>query len=214
MQRVVQPELLDSLPHEDPAALHSRRDLQKINRLMRTEPWFARTLAARLRPGERVLEVGAGMGELARELQAGGLQVDGLDLRPRPAGWPADRAWHEADLLQFDGYGVYDAVIAGLVLHHFTDGQLAALGERLREGPHLVCACEPARSRANQVWFRILGPSLGINHVTRHDAHVSIAAGFRGEELAGALGLRKPEWTTRVESALFGAYRMIAARNG
>jgi SAM-dependent methyltransferase len=212
MERTLVPELLDSLPHEDPAALHSRRDLRKINRLMRTEPWFVRTLAARLRPGERVLELGAGMGELGRRLHAAGLLVDGLDRRPRPADWPAGRAWHQVDLLDFHGLGAYDAVIASLMLHHFTEGQLAELGRRLQGGPRLVCACEPARSRANQIWFRILGPLLGVNHVTRHDAHVSIAAGFRGSELPRILGLAAPAWEVVCQVGVFGGYRMTAVR--
>ncbi|HVW22074.1 MAG TPA: hypothetical protein VHC86_12745 [Opitutaceae bacterium] len=214
MERVLVPELLDSLPHEDPAALHSRRDLRKINRLMRTEPWFVATLGARLRPGERVLELGAGMGELGRRLIAAGIRVDGLDRRPRPADWPPERGWHEVDLLEFDGLGAYDAVIANLMLHHFSAGQLAILGRRLREGPRLVCACEPARSRVNQIWFRILGPFLGINYVTRHDAHVSIAAGFRGEELPRALGLAGLGWEARCRVGIFGGYRMVAERRG
>jgi len=212
MERTLEPELLDSLPHEDPAALHSRRDLRKINRLMRTEPWFVATLAARLRPGERVLELGAGMGELGRRLIAAGVQVDGLDRRPRPAGWPAERSWHEVDLLAFEGFGGYDAIIVSLMLHHFTGEQLGALGRRMRAGPRLICACEPARSRVNQIWFRILAPFLGANHVTRHDAHVSIAAGFRGAELPRALGLAEPAWRTRCRVGVFGGYRMIAVR--
>ena len=32
MPRTIQPELLDTLPPEDPAALHSRRDLRVINK--------------------------------------------------------------------------------------------------------------------------------------------------------------------------------------
>ena len=214
MERTLTPELLDSLPHEDPAALHSRGDLRKINRLMRTEPWFVATLAGGLRPGERVLELGAGMGELGRKLIAAGIQVDGLDRRPRPADWPAERAWHEVDLLEFDGFGGYAAVIANLMLHHFTDEQLGELGRKLRSGPRMVCACEPARSRVNQFWFRILAPFLGANHVTRHDAHVSIAAGFRGAELPRTLGLSEPEWRIRCQVGLLGAYRMAAVRRG
>jgi hypothetical protein len=41
---------------------------------------------------------------------------------------------------------------------------------------------------------------------------VSIAAGFRGEELPAALGLTTAEWNVRCTTTLLGAYRMIAVR--
>ena len=41
---------------------------------------------------------------------------------------------------------------------------------------------------------------------------VSIAAGFRGGELAQALGLDTAEWTINRTTSAFGVYRMIAVR--
>ncbi len=70
MQRILQAELLDSLPHDHPDALHNRRDLRVINRVMGNYRWFARTLPALLRPGEAALEVGAGDGTLGLQLAA------------------------------------------------------------------------------------------------------------------------------------------------
>ena len=58
----------------------------------------------------------------------------------------------------------------------------------------------------------MLGPLLGANHVSLHDAHVSIAAGFRGDELPRALGLAATEWEIGCETTVLGVYRMIAVR--
>jgi hypothetical protein len=57
-----------------------------------------------------------------------------------------------------------------------------------------------------------VGPLLGINYVTAHDAQVSIEAGFRDDELPGALGLEPSHWDCRCFTTAFGAYRMIALR--
>ena len=211
MLRQLQPEILDSLPHDHPDARHNRRDLRIINGLMGNPRWFLRELPPLLRPGERVLELGSGTGDLARRLQARGIPVDGLDLWPRPANWPADRSWHTADLREFEGYEAYPVVIANLILHQFGGPDLARLGEKLR-GARVILTCEPARSRRSQFLFAAASPFFGANYVSRHDAHVSIAAGFVGGELARLLGLDDGSRTFRFDRTGFGATRMIALR--
>ncbi len=212
MNRACEPELLDTLPHDHPDAVHNRRDLRLINRIMRNRAWFERTLGRVLRPGERVLELGAGMGEMARRLHGRGVPVDGLDLWPRPAAWPADRDWHVADLKAFGGYGAYPAVIGNLIFHQFNEAELSELGERLRRTARVVVACEPERRRIFQTAIAAVAPLLGANHVTLHDAHVSIAAGFAGTELPRALGLTPAAWDCTCTSTALGAYRMVAVR--
>ena len=85
MKRTCEPELLDSLPFDHPDAAHSRRDLRIVNGFMRSKAWFRKTLPGLVRPGETVLELGAGTGELGGDLNSRGIPVDGLDLWPRPA---------------------------------------------------------------------------------------------------------------------------------
>jgi len=213
MQRELQPELLDSLPPDHPDALHNRRDLRLTNRILGHHRWFARTLPRLLRPGERVLEIGAGTGELCRHLSGRGVTVDGLDLWPAPAGWPAERCWHRTDLLAFDGYADYPVVIGNLIFHQFSAGQLAELGGKLRRSARLILACEPVRRRSSQILFATVAPLLGANHVSLHDAHVSVAAGFRGDELPQLLGLAPPDWTCRCQRTVLGTYQLVAWRN-
>lgn len=212
MQRVLQPELLDSLPHDHPDALHNRRDLRLINGIAGNHRWLARTLARLLQPGEVALEIGAGTGELGARFARCGLAVDGLDVCPRPAAWPAERDWHRADLRAFDGYPRYAAVIGNLIFHQFSAVELTELGQKLRLGARVIVACEPERRRVWQILFRTVAPLMRANHVSRHDAHVSIAAGFRGDELARILGLEGADWDIRWTNTLLGMNRLIAVR--
>lgn len=210
--RSLQPELLDALPADHPAALHNRRDLRLTNRAMGNFRWFARVLPPLVRPGERVLELGAGTGDLGRRLHRCGVALDGLDRWPRPEAWLAARAWHQADVETFRGYANYPVVMGNLILHQFSDAALAALGEKLRATARLIMFCEPARRRLSQFLFATAAPLLGANYVSRHDARVSIAAGFRGDELPRALGLDAGAWDCRVTTTFLGAYRLIAVR--
>jgi hypothetical protein len=212
VKRTCKPEILDRLPPEHPDAVHNRRDLRVINAIMRNASWFRSALRDNLRPGERVLELGAGTGEIAMGLNALGFHVDGLDLWPRPSLWPSGRRWYREDLRSFAGYGDYPVVMGNLIFHQFSDGELAALGERLRAGARVVLACEPERRKLSQVVFGVAGPLLGANHVTLHDGHVSVSAGFKSDELARALGLPDSGWSCDCSSTVVGVNRLVAVR--
>ena len=212
MQRTLQPELLDSLPPAHPDALHNRRDLRLTNLIMGNHRWLARTLRTALLPREPTLELGAGTGELAARLAQNQIPADALDLWPRPDSFPPARTWHRADLLTFDGYAPYSAIVGNLIFHQFSAPDLAALGAKLRPTARLIIACEPARRRLSQTLFATFAPLLGANHVSLHDARVSIAAGFRDDELPLTLGLAAPEWDCHCFTTTLGAYRMVATR--
>ena len=211
MPRLVAPEILDTLPPEDAAARHSRRDLRRINGWMRNPAWFRAQLARRLRPGERVVELGAGDGGL-RRVAPPGVAWDAVDLAPPPAGWPAEARWHRGDLRQFAHWADYPVVVGNLIFHHLDAAELAALGTALRRHARLLLASEPSRSWRSRAGFALLCPLLGAHAVTRHDGRVSIAAGFRGEELAQALGLTAAGWRCHSSSSPLGAHRLIAER--
>lgn len=209
MQRILTREILDDLPAQDAQAIRSRRDLRSINRLMGNARWWRKHVAAALRPGERVLEIGAGD---AGFCLLPGRVVDGLDLAPRPPAWHADATWHRTAVQDFADWEGYDAVVANLILHHLDRDTLDALGAHLRRHCRVIAACEPQRARRNQRVFRLLAPLARFCEVTRHDAIVSIAAGFLEDELPRALGLTSPTWTVHVQHSFRGAYRMLAVR--
>jgi SAM-dependent methyltransferase len=210
--RIVQAEILDSLPHDHPDARQNRRDLRVINALMGNHRWLARTLVACASPRESILEVGAGTGELAIRLHRRGWKVDALDTWPMPAAWPPDARWHRGDLRAFSAFGAYDVIFGNLIFHQFSAPELASVGDRLQARARLILACEPERRRNSQRLYRLVAPLFGANHVSRHDGHVSIAAGFQADELPRLLGLDKDQWSWRCSSTLFGANRMIARR--
>ena len=190
-------------------------DLRIINRAIDGQRWLAGADAAAA-PAPTVEPLPSNSapatGELGLRLAARGIAVDGLDLWPRPPAWPAERAWHSADLRTFDGYDRYSVVIGNLIFHQFSAPELAEVGAALRRSARVIVACEPARRRSSQALLAVLGPPLGANAVTQHDARVSVAAGFIGDELPQALGLDDGQWNFRCFSTVLGAYRMIAAR--
>jgi hypothetical protein len=229
MERRLQAELLDELPADDPRAVGSRRDLRRINALMGNARLMARAVrgAARQSPPRRIVELGAGDGAFllawvrrmpllapgsevllvdrntaadagvvtalcARGLRPLRVRADGLDwLRAQPA---------EA--------GTW--VLANLFLHHFKTETLRLLVNAIAEKAELCCACEPRRNSWSLAASRMLG-CIGANAVTRHDATVSVRAGFLGEELS-ALWPADPRWRLRERRAGLFTHLFLAQR--
>lgn len=212
MARVVEAEILDSLPPDAPVARRNRRDLRLINALMGNERWFARTAFPHLPPDACVVDLGAGEGRLGLALarQRPDARASGIDLIPAPPAWPAGYAWTQGDWREAS-LAKADAVLGNMILHQFEDPDLRALGQRIAASSVCLLAfVEPARS-AWHVWqLRLLAPAL--HPVTRHDGAVSIRAGFRGAELPALLGLDAPRWRVSVNHTPLGAYRLLAER--
>lgn len=203
LPRRVTPELLDELPVSDPRAIRSRRDLKLVNRLMGARTMLLRVLdAAASASPMRLVELGAGDGAMmlglarSRARRWPGVEATLVDLQPsvsddtlsaiRDFGWSADVV--EADALEWlerpEAGG--DAIfLANLFVHHFEGDRLARLlGGIAAKARMFVCA-EPRRSAVSLVGSHLLG-LVGCNDVTRHDAVVSVHAGFRDQELSSA----------------------------
>jgi hypothetical protein len=209
--RRVEPEWLDELPADDPRALRSRRDLMRVNRLMANAGIVAGELKSMF-PGamRRVAEIGAGDGEFALSLvqhlsPAPGASFTLLDRqgivksqvrgRFEDLGWKAELA--VADVfawLEDPATPAFDAIVANLFLHHFEPASLARMLRLIALKTNRFVACEPRRSDAALLGSRLLG-FVGCNDVTRHDAVVSVRAGFRDAELSALWPEGK--WTLR-----------------
>ena len=213
MQRRVEPELLDTLSDDDPAAQRSRRELRLINAIMGNHRWLAREIRRSVRPGWRVLELGAGDGTLGARLISSGIceprQLIGIDLASRPAGWPAEAAWMQGDVFA-GALPEAEIVVANLFLHHFEPEALAQLGARLPAKCRIVLASEPARRRLHLAQGALLSVLALLGRVTRHDMRVSIRAGFLGDELLRALGIGGRKCESSI--TFLGAHRVCAVR--
>jgi hypothetical protein len=210
--RAVLPELLDELPHDSPAARASRRDLRIINRLLGSTQWFRKTLRGQLRPGEQVLEIGAGTGELGLALNALVSKLAGLDLCGRPPNWPQQAPWFKTNVLGFTDWAAYPVVIGNLFFHHFDRAGLAELGAKLNEHARVIVTSDPLRVRRTSRLFSLLCPLIRAHPVTRYDGCVSIAAGFRQEELPRLLHLDPAVWDWHVQETWLCSCRLVAVR--
>jgi flavin-dependent dehydrogenase len=202
MERDVQPEQLDHLHPADPRARRSRRDLRRINACMGNARLCARAIhtTSNLTPPGRVVDLGAGDGyflwQLIRRLHAlpRGLEVILLD---------RSRAADERMLDSLRAHGLQPRVeqaevlewlrdtpsrpgtwiVANLFLHHFTRTQLVHLFRMASEKAIFLCACEPRRGALPWAMSRLVG-LIGANAVTRHDATLSVRAGFVDGDLS------------------------------
>lgn len=210
--RIVEPEILDHLPHDDPAARRSRLDLQRVNFLMGNERWVLRTLRKFSHLAtDGICEIGAGDGILTGDIQHQhpSCKVTACDLAPRPSGLHEAVDWRSGDLFQ-QAPPPGGILVANLFLHHFEGDALRQLGQMCATYKLLIFS-EPERSEIAVFLGTLLHPF--VNHVTRHDMQVSIRAGFREGEIMEFLGLDRAVWRIDETSSWRGARRVIAWRS-
>jgi len=217
MQRTIEPEWLDGLPSNHPDAAASRKDLERINRIMGNCRAIAKAFhqAQTLPAMPALVEIGAGDGTLLLRL------VQKLALPPNTkvilvdqsmvvshatrqdyARIGCDLETVTADVLDWLTQATLpetSCVVANLFLHHFAEPQLRQILMRAASKCALFIACEPRRSRLALVGSHLIG-LIGCNNVTRHDAVISVHAGFTGKELS-ALWPREPSWSLTEHSA-------------
>ena len=207
MKRFIQPEFLDTLPPGDPRAVRSRRDLGRVNSWMRNHSIMADALKNNLNghASKKITELGAGDGNflllVAKKLSSRwpNTNVTLLDLQKNVSAetlsafskfdWSAEAVI--ADVCDWS-QSSEEIVIANLLLHHFENERLAELLRIISERAKLFIAIEPRRAHLPLFFSRLLW-AIGCNDVTRHDATVSVRAGFSGEELS-SLWPDKQDW--------------------
>ena len=231
MERCVKPELLDELPPADPRAVRSRDDLQRVNAWMGNCGIMTGALRSTCRGlmARRMVELGAGDGRfllrVARRLFPGwqGTSAVLLDrlkiISPETrqgfetSGWRTESL--QADALEWltqPAAPAWDAMLANLFLHHFHEVQLAELLRAAARSARVFIALEPRRSARGLFfsrWLRL----IGCNRVTRHDALVSVRAGFAGRELS-RLWPADPGWTLQERPSGWFGHLFVARRRG
>jgi hypothetical protein len=229
--RALEPEWLDALEPEDPRAIRSRRDLRVINGWMRQPAIMARVLARSCAPARscasegprRLIDLGSGDGtfllRVARRLRW--RRVTALLVDQRDSVTPATRAafaalgWRAeslaADAREVLAQGVpVDVITANLFLHHLATEDLRALFADAARSTALFVACEPRRNAFSYAASRMVW-ALGCNHVSRHDAAVSVRAGFTDRELS-ALWPDAAAWHVEEFAALPFTHCFVARR--
>ena len=219
--RRIEPEWLDALPPHEERARRSRDDLVRVNALMGSASRVAGVLGAA--SPRTVAEIGGGCGRFllsvaSRAALASPVEATILDREPcvgtrtleslRTLGWNAQAVRGDVfDWLDARTTPRFDAIVANLFLHHFDDaalkGMLAAVAARTR----CFVAFEPRRSRVALAGAKLLG-LVGCNDVTRHDAVVSVRAGFLDGELARLWSA--PGWRLVEERAGPFGHRFVA----
>lgn len=227
--RILEPETLDYLAVDDPAALRSRRDLRRVHRAMHTRAILIQALSS-LQPRPRtILELGAGDGTLmlgvAETLARAGwtARLALLDRQPcvdtatihayARAGWQATPVVADVEtwMTAPGDTPPCDLVVTTLFLHHFDDSTLRALLAVVARRTRAFFACEPRRTTFALAASHLVG-ALGANAVTRRDAVLSVRAGFAGGELT-ALWPAAERWTLdEFDAGLFSHCLRATAR--
>jgi len=227
MNRIVQPELLDTLPPGDPRAAGSRRDLQRLNTWMRNHAIMIHALQTGLNghTPKQITELGAGDGNfllrVAQKTSSRWPNVNAtlLDrqkvVTPQTLASFASLGWRAeavvADVFDWPQTPApAEIVIINEVLHHFEDARLAGLFRVIAGRTRLFIAIEPSRAYWPLFCSRLLW-AVGCNAVTRHDAAVSVRAGFSGDELS-ALWPDKKNWQMTERRAGLFSHLFIARR--
>ncbi len=241
VHRLVAAEALDHLPAHDPAAQRSRRDLVRVHWAMGTRSimargWQALVPTPRSRAPLKILELGAGDGTLllgvARALVPAWPQVQ-LTLLDRQAlvspatragfaalGWRTtvevtdalDWAARRSGVASHAHKPAWDLITTSLFLHHFEGPALALLLAGVAVNGQRFFACEPHRGWLAQAGSHLVG-ALGANAVTRQDAVLSVAAGFRGTELTQCWPAAHGAWHCREHGAGLFSHCFSAQRS-
>ena len=201
IQRALAEEWLDHLQAERPEAIRSREDLWRLNCIMRHPQRLAKVIRQAWRQPPAILaELGAGDGrvmlDVARRLgpRWRGTKVILVDQQPvvsretqeqfNALGWSPEIV--KADVVDWfvsgHAWGV-QVVTANLFLHHFDAPRLRVLMAHAAEDTRLFVSIEPRRSWLALAASHFVGV-LGCNSVTRHDAVISVRAGFTNPELS------------------------------
>lgn len=228
MPRKVEPEALDSLGADDPAAQRSRRDLRRLHVAMRTLSIMTHAIGAESSLSAlRILELGAGDGSLALRLARRHarhwprVSWTLLDRQPtvaestlhglRAVGWqPTVVVADVFDWLSIDQQRSWDIVVANLFVHHFEGDALARLLRTVSEVTPLFFCCEPRRATTALIASHLVG-LIGAGAVTREDAVLSVHAGFRNRELS-AHWPSQEGWTLREYSAGLFSHCLLARK--
>ena len=227
--RQVQREWLDELPADDPRAVRSRRDLVRVNTWMMQPGIMARALLAHYGPGAARHSrsrlgrwhvhaacggfAGAAVAQCLRDhAGSAGYREPGDAPRVRCARLELQHD-HGRFVRRFGGGPASRTPISSPPICSCTTSparNCAAFAVRLAPLAPLFVACEPRRGALPLLGSRLLWV-IGCNDVTRHDAVLSVEAGFNGRELS-ALWPEPNRWQLHEHAARLFTHCFVARR--
>jgi hypothetical protein len=229
MTRSVEPEILDELPADHPLAVASRKDLRRINNWMGHVRTMARNLERQFESGrpKTIVELGASDGCFLAALSSRmgsdwkGTSAILLDrnscLAVNAARKLKQNCWNVSsiqgdvfDWVREPNPQRVELVMCNLFLHHFLEANLKVLLEGIARRTNVFICLEPRRSRLGLLASRLVG-LIGCNRVTRHDAPVSVRAGFNGKDLS-SLWPKEAAWMLEEKQAGWCSHLFIASR--
>jgi 2-polyprenyl-3-methyl-5-hydroxy-6-metoxy-1,4-benzoquinol methylase len=214
--RDVQPEQLDSVPHDDEVARRIHDDIYRFNQVMGNFRWIRSVLKKSLRPGDRVLELAAGRGQLLKTLQNEGTldkvaRVAAFDAAcPRPPDCPEVIEWSVCRAEEFPDYADFNVILSCHFLHQLEDPALSSIGQDC-DHVDLWVAAEPRRHPLASLLCRA-SALIGMSRDGIGDGLTSIRAGFRRKELPDLLGLEEKLWHIELKETVLGRYGLLAQR--
>lgn len=227
--RTIEPEILDELPANDPRAVASRRDLRRLNYWLNHHRLVKNSILKAF-PADlphTLVEIGSGDGRFASQtlsyldeawpvdgtrdiyLVDRQTQADpGLRGQFEEYGWNAHSV--QADIFDWlPKQQAFDCIIANLFLHHFEPVKLLSLFEMIAAHTKVFIACEPRRCRTALIGGYVLVYAT-CSSVTRHDAIVSIRAGFKDNELTRLWPMQG--WTLRESEEGIASHLFVAMK--
>jgi 2-polyprenyl-3-methyl-5-hydroxy-6-metoxy-1,4-benzoquinol methylase len=136
----------------------------------------------------RIAEIGAGDGNVGLRVTRAAAGGELILVDRNPAVKTGVNGWQvrveQADVFEWlERSPQVDVIIANLFLHHFEHDHLRDLLEGCSRCCDCFVAAEPRRN-AFAHWFAGRVGLIGCNEITRHDAVISVRAGFSGRELS------------------------------
>jgi len=200
-QRSALPEIIDDVRLDAGVMADVLRNLRTINRFLGGISTTVDALSRLLPPGDRpvrVLDVGAGGGDMARQLIAWGrarrrrVEVVSLDLSLAAAQFARDElaGCAESAVVQADVFALpfrdqcFDVAHCALFLHHFPQKVAARLLRALYAvSRHGVIVNDLHRHPLAWAGIWVLTRALGAHPVVQHDAALSVLRAFDRADL-------------------------------
>jgi 2-polyprenyl-3-methyl-5-hydroxy-6-metoxy-1,4-benzoquinol methylase len=194
-----EPELMDRPQPISPELERDLRNLRQLNRFFGSHRLVLRFLRRWIKPGDklRIVDLATGSGDIprlivdyARSINAA-VQIDAVDQQTATLVIASDLStsypeidFIGANILEWQPAEPYDLVLCSLVLHHFSEDDVARLLRRCRElSRNFVLVSDLRRSYLAAIGVYLLTALIFREPMTRYDARLSAARALSFGEL-------------------------------